>query len=68
MIVVLHFQVPQFILEYCANAGKACRIICTQPRRISAVSVSERVAAERDEKIGQSVGYQIRLEGRYLLN
>jgi len=61
-------QVPQFILEHCSSAGKACRIICTQPRRISAVSVSERVAAERDEKIGQSVGYQIRLESRYVLH
>jgi HrpA-like RNA helicase len=68
MIIILHFQIPQFILQYCASAGKACRIICTQPRRISAVSVSERVAAERDEKVGQSVGYQIRLESRYLLN
>ncbi|XP_069677317.1 3'-5' RNA helicase YTHDC2-like isoform X2 [Periplaneta americana] len=57
-------QVPQFILEHCLGTGKTCRIICTQPRRISAVSVSERVAAERDEKIGQSVGYQIRLESR----
>jgi len=61
-------QIPQFILEHCSSAGKACRIICTQPRRISAVSVSERVAAERDEKIGQSVGYQIRLESRYVLH
>ena len=61
-------QIPQFILEHCTNAGKACRIICIQPRRISAVSVSERVAAERDEKIGQSVGYQIRLESRYVLH
>ncbi|PNF38747.1 putative ATP-dependent RNA helicase YTHDC2, partial [Cryptotermes secundus] len=57
-------QVPQFILEHCQSAGKACRIICTQPHRISAVSVSERVAAERNEKIGHSVGYQIRLECR----
>jgi len=61
-------QIPQFILEQCSSAGKPCRIICTQPRRISAVSVSERVAAERDEKIGQSVGYQIRLESRYILH
>jgi hypothetical protein len=32
------------------------------------VSVSERVAAERNEQIGQSVGYQIRLESRYVLH
>ncbi|PSN46949.1 putative ATP-dependent RNA helicase YTHDC2 [Blattella germanica] len=57
-------QVPQFILEHCQSTSKACRIICTEPRRISAVSVSERVAIERDDKVGQSVGYQIRLESR----
>jgi HrpA-like RNA helicase len=68
VISILYFQVPQFILEHCLSAAKPCRIICTQPRRISAVSVSERVAAERDEKIGQSVGYQIRLESRYVFS
>ncbi|XP_049836121.1 3'-5' RNA helicase YTHDC2-like isoform X3 [Schistocerca gregaria] len=57
-------QVPQFILENGHLTGKACRIICTQPRRLSVVSVAERVAAERDEKIGEAIGYQIRLESR----
>ncbi|XP_066993237.2 3'-5' RNA helicase YTHDC2 [Anabrus simplex] len=57
-------QVPQFVIEHCMSIGKACRIICTQPRRLSAVSVGERVATERDEKVGVSVGYQIRLESR----
>jgi ATP-dependent RNA helicase DHX57 len=39
-------------------------IICTQPRRISAIGVAERVAAERNESIGNTVGYQIRLESK----
>lgn len=58
-------QIPQFILETEIEAirGAACNIICTQPRRISAMSVSERVAAERGEKLGESVGYKVRLEG-----
>ena len=57
-------QVPQFILDEEIEAGRGakCSIICTQPRRISAIGVSERVAAERNETIGQTVGYQIRLE------
>ncbi|CAJ1977459.1 unnamed protein product [Sphenostylis stenocarpa] len=39
-------QIPQFILESEIESvrGAACNIICTQPRRISAMSVSERVA------------------------
>ncbi|XP_013779316.1 probable ATP-dependent RNA helicase YTHDC2 isoform X2 [Limulus polyphemus] len=57
-------QVPQFILDHCHVSGQPCRIICTQPRRLAALSVAERVAAERGEKIGQTVGYQIRLESR----
>ena len=40
------------------------RIVCTQPRRISAISIAERVASERDERLCTSVGYQIRLESR----
>ena len=59
-------QVPQFILDHLHTVPSyqplSCDIICTQPRRISAIALAERVAAERGEDIGQSVGYQIRLE------
>ncbi|KAJ8758541.1 hypothetical protein K2173_000262 [Erythroxylum novogranatense] len=58
-------QIPQFILESEIESicGAVCSIICTQPRRISAMTVSERVALERGEKLGQCVGYKVRLEG-----
>ncbi|XP_068136975.1 ATP-dependent DNA/RNA helicase DHX36 [Hyperolius riggenbachi] len=59
-------QVTQFILDDYITRGKGstCHIVCTQPRRISAISVAERVAAERAETCGRgnSTGYQIRLE------
>ncbi|XP_053608601.1 putative ATP-dependent RNA helicase DHX57 isoform X2 [Plodia interpunctella] len=62
-------QVPQYILDqWLANFNKDgvqhAEIVCTQPRRISAIGVAERVAEERVEKIGQVVGYQIRLESK----
>ncbi|NXV10248.1 DHX36 helicase, partial [Cettia cetti] len=61
-------QVPQFILDdhIERGLGSACRVVCTQPRRISAISVAERVAAERAEGCGngRSTGYQIRLQSR----
>ncbi|XP_063772172.1 ATP-dependent DNA/RNA helicase DHX36 isoform X1 [Pseudophryne corroboree] len=61
-------QVTQFILDdYIAKGkGSACHVVCTQPRRISAISVAERVAAERAEPCGKgySTGYQIRLESQ----
>ncbi|XP_047960360.1 DExH-box ATP-dependent RNA helicase DExH7, chloroplastic isoform X2 [Salvia hispanica] len=61
-------QVPQFILDHMIEAGLGgqCNIICTQPRRIAAVSVAERVANERCESYPGSddslVGYQVRLD------
>ena len=59
-------QLPQFVLERALAAGDASvtGILCTQPRRISAISVAARVAQERGEELGESVGYQIRLEAR----
>ncbi|KNC70809.1 hypothetical protein SARC_16660, partial [Sphaeroforma arctica JP610] len=43
---------------------RPCNIVCTQPRRLSATAVAGRVAAERGEKVGQGVGYSIRLENK----
>lgn len=57
-------QVPQFVLEDAAKRGVSANIICTQPRRISAMGVAERIANERGEPIGSTVGYTIRLESR----
>ncbi|XP_038072636.1 putative ATP-dependent RNA helicase DHX57 [Patiria miniata] len=59
-------QVPQFILDASLKipGPSLCNIICTQPRRISAMAVAERVANERAVKLGGVVGYQIRLENK----
>lgn len=48
-------QVPHYVLEAAAAAGRLCNVVVAQPRRISAMSVAERVAAERGEKIGDTV-------------
>eukprot|EP00096_Caligus_rogercresseyi_P013448 TRINITY_DN609_c0_g1_i3.p1 TRINITY_DN609_c0_g1~~TRINITY_DN609_c0_g1_i3.p1 ORF type:complete len:1366 (-),score=340.83 TRINITY_DN609_c0_g1_i3:377-4474(-) len=57
-------QVCQFILDDYIQSGQAaeCNIVVTQPRRISAVSVADRVAAERCEDIGITSGYSVRFE------
>ena len=59
-------QVPQFILEseIAAGRGGQTNIIVTQPRRISAIGLAERVAAERCERCGDVVGYSVRLESK----
>ncbi|XP_066965316.1 ATP-dependent RNA helicase A protein-like isoform X2 [Macrobrachium rosenbergii] len=57
-------QVCQYILDACIQSGSGafCNIIVTQPKRISAVSVADRVAQERGEDLGKSVGYSVRFE------
>lgn len=57
-------QIAQYILEDYINSGQGawCNVAVTQPRRISAISVSERIAVERNENIGESVGYSVRFE------
>lgn len=58
-------QVAQFLLEDAARTGRRISIAFTQPRRISAVGVAERVAAERGEIVGRgAVGYAVRGETR----
>ena len=54
-------QIPQFVVEAgYTNDGKMC--VCTQPRRVAAMSVARRVADEMDVTIGEEVGYSIRFE------
>ena len=55
-------QIPQFLLEDCTLRGEPCRLVATQPRRISAVSVADRVATERGQTLGESVAFKIRFE------
>ncbi|CAD5207263.1 unnamed protein product [Bursaphelenchus okinawaensis] len=55
-------QVPQFLLEESNEKRKPIKIVCTQPRRLPAIAVAERVAKERNERLGDTVGYHIRLE------
>ncbi|XP_061836673.2 3'-5' RNA helicase YTHDC2 isoform X1 [Nerophis lumbriciformis] len=57
-------QIPQFLLDDRCKRGEPCRIFCTQPRRLAAITVAERVAAEMGERVGHTVGYQIRLQSR----
>jgi ATP-dependent RNA helicase DHX57 len=59
-------QLGQFILEHFLESklGGTCNIICTQPRRISAISLAERVSAERVDQVGKETGYSIRGESK----
>ena len=56
-------QVPQYILDDCASRNEYCNIIVTQPRRIAAMSVAQRVCAERGCQLGSICGYQVSVRG-----
>lgn len=51
-------QIPKLCLA--AGRGIDGKIGCTQPRRIAAVSVAERIAEELGEECGRSCGYKVR--------
>uniref|UniRef100_A0A8C9VL96 ATP-dependent RNA helicase DHX29 n=1 Tax=Scleropages formosus TaxID=113540 RepID=A0A8C9VL96_SCLFO len=65
-------QIPQFILEDLLAQGpdgQSCNIVVTQPRRISAMSLAERVSQELGCEDGPGAktslcGYQMRMETR----
>ena len=51
-------QIPKMCLD--AGRGVFGRIGCTQPRRLAAKSVAERLSQELDSRLGDLVGYQVR--------
>ncbi|KAF2839488.1 ATP-dependent RNA helicase A [Patellaria atrata CBS 101060] len=61
-------QLPAYVLEHELSNSRSCKIYCTEPRRISAISLAQRVSEELGEHrndVGTSrslVGYAIRLE------
>ncbi len=55
-------QLPKFCLA--AGRGASGLIGCTQPRRIAATTVAQRIADELGEPLGASVGYKIRFQDR----
>ncbi|CAN0192937.1 unnamed protein product, partial [Hapterophycus canaliculatus] len=59
-------QIPQFLLEEWeeGTGPDEFRVLVTQPRRIAAVGVAQRVADERCERVGMGVGYKIRGESK----
>ena len=53
-------QLPQFLLD---DLGRP-NIACTQPRRVAALTVAQRVAMERRCVLGEEVGYTVRFDDK----
>jgi ATP-dependent helicase HrpB len=52
---------PALLGEPWARAGK---IVLLSPRRIAARAAAARMAAERGERVGETIGYRVRLDSR----
>lgn len=57
-------QIPQFVLYDDLPHLNKKMVACTQPRRVAAMSVAQRVAEEMDVGLGEEVGYSIRFEDK----
>ncbi|XP_041354256.1 ATP-dependent RNA helicase DHX33-like [Gigantopelta aegis] len=53
-------QIPQYLLETRLNRGAI--IAVTQPRRVAAITIAQRVAQEKRSELGGLVGYCVRFE------
>ena len=53
-------QMTQYLYE--EGFTKFGQVGCTQPRRVAAMSVAQRVSSEMDVELGKEVGYSIRFE------
>ena len=56
-------QIPQYVQEagWC-EGGRVC--VVTQPRRVAAIAVAQRVADELGVKLGEGVGYTVRFDDK----
>ncbi|KAH8383191.1 hypothetical protein KR009_007200 [Drosophila setifemur] len=54
-------QVPQYILDEGFKSGQYCNIVVTQPRRIAAISIANRVCQERQWEPHTVCNYQVGL-------
>ncbi|WFD42273.1 RNA helicase [Malassezia psittaci] len=63
-------QLPAYLLEDSLSRGQPCKIYVTEPRRISAITLAERVSRELGEPKGaiggpdSYIGYAIRLDSQ----
>lgn len=53
-------QIPQFLYE--ADLHHKKLIVVTQPRRVAAVTLAQRVAEEMESELGTLVGYKVRFD------
>jgi HrpA-like RNA helicase len=54
-------QLPKYLAEFFTTLNEGC-VVCTQPRRVAAITVAKRVATELNVECGEEVGYAVRFD------
>jgi len=60
----VYSTLASFLLEDYTDSGRGsyCNIVIAHPHRVVAMASAERISAERNEKLGDSVGYEVGLD------
>ena len=54
-------QIPQYVHQ-AGWTDHGFKVVCTQPRRVAAISIAARVAGEMNASLGGVVGYAVRFD------
>lgn len=57
-------QIPQYLLDAPFVRKLGLSLCVTQPRRVAAITVANRVARERNVRLGSEVGYRVRFDDK----
>jgi hypothetical protein len=60
--------IPQLVCDAADLVPADKVVVCTQPRRVAAITLAEYVARDRGQELGDEVGYQIRFINKFSEN
>merc|ERR1719428_1064021 len=60
--------IPQLVCDASDLVPDDKVVVCTQPRRVAAITLAEYVARDRGQELGDEVGYQIRFINKFSEN
>ena len=57
-------QLVQYVMEEVSRSGNT-KVICTQPRKVAAISLARRIAEEQLQPVGEQIGYWVGMNKCY---
>ena len=58
-------KIGQLVIDYCRTIGETkCRVVFAEPSDLIAYHVALKVAAERNEPLGKTIGYHVTVNNR----